>query len=514
MTTRATLQAHRYAHKGLLAIDPSALFEVFVMSGELPLNEERPEATLVTIRGPLDQHASRWCDSYEAITARIAQACEGNASAIVMRIDSPGGEAAGCMEAARDIRAMCAAVNKTLIAYVEGKAASAGYALASAASEIILSDTGIVGSIGILSTRTDFSAANAASGMRVEFIASGARKAFGNPDMPITEAELVDQQKLVDSLATVFFDLVADMRGVSPDAISKLEAGVFHGASALDAGLADAAGLPLKQVLANLASTKGSTAMALTAKAEDKKQSDESPFDAARAALKSLAGGNDANAKRAKLALAALEAEGEDGGGEKDDDETKPTKPDESAEGDEKKPDAEGDEKKPDAEGDDKKTEARALRLALQASTEVATLRAELKSERERNERAELLAAHGDLPEPMLTLLAKSPLALVRETLAGIGGGGAPPAPAPKPGVSARAALAALQAGVKPELGNGSGNGVSRLPPAERRELDRMCGLVASTTAVESSEFKLTLGRVVDAPDAPPAPLTPEKKTA
>jgi ClpP class serine protease len=464
--TAASFEARRYERAGMLAIDPSALLEMYVMSRCAPPNEERPEATIVTIRGPLDKDAGSWCDSYEAICARVADACTRPAPAIVLRIDSPGGEAAGCIEAAKAIRAMCARANKPLYAYVDGKACSAAYAIASAAKTITLADTAIVGSIGILSTRTDVSAANALQGLRVAFVASGSRKADGNPDAPITDSELTAAQELVDSMALVFFELVADMRATTVEAIAALQAGVFHGASAIGKGLANAM-QPLSTLLALVASPAiGANNMPPE---DDKKKGDDkketSPFESARAALEETAKGDDANAAAAKRALAAL---AEQVGEEKAEAEAEPEK------------------------AEDKKEDATAASaLALKAMTEVHKLKASLAERDERDERNALLSAHSDLSPEMLGLLQKAPIALVRETLKDL--------PVAKPSgdkISARARItASAQADVRPSQGKDQiDGGAARLPADEKRALDIQMGLVAQSAGVKNSEFKLTLG--------------------
>lgn len=491
-----------YERRGLLAIDPRAFFELFFMEPEAPANDERdPRATIVTIRGPLDQHKGGWCDSYEAILERVAEACECPAPAIVLKVDSPGGEAAGCFDCAREIRAMCARAGKQLVSYVEGQAGSAAYAIASVASKVILSDVGIVGSIGVISTRPDYSVQNAMRGFSMGFIASGARKIDGHPDAPTTPDELAAMQALVDSMALVFFELVSESRGLSVAAIAALEAGVFHGQAARAAGLADES-MPFRTTLASLASWKAESvtnngAQAMGAKAEDKKDDNKqaAPFDTVRSALEEMAKGDDANAARAKKALAVFNAEGED---EPDGDE--------AAEGTEEKPAAAAatppEEQEPAAA-------AAAMRVALKAQATVDRLRAELASEREVRQRDELIASRPDLSKEMKALLKKSPLALVKETLAEMDppAAPAPAAKAAKGGVSALAALAALQPGAPQTRGETQGDGViSMLPPAEKAALDRHFGLGVDPNAPKagnidaSSPFKLTLGGAVHAP--------------
>jgi hypothetical protein len=298
------------------------------------------------------------------------------------------------------------------------------------------------------------------------------------------------------------------MRGVDA---AKLEAGVFHGQAAINAGLADAV-MPLKTALASIARTQGQTAMAADGDKKDKKE--ESGFDAARAALETLAKGDDANAKRAKLALAALEAEGEDADGDKDGDKKAADGGDDQSAADD------SDDQKAAEGGDDDKKEDKAeaaMRLALRAERRAAKLEAQLKAKDDDAERTRLIDAHPDLSASMVALLRKSPLALVRETLAEIDadadadadGSGAAANKQPAKGVSARAALASAKA--KPTLAAKTARAgtEARLSEAAKADLDRRCGLTAeSALGVRESEYRLELGVIGAEPAKPKADTT------
>ncbi len=474
-----------YERRGILAIWPDALAEMFGSSA--PENVESGDAVIVDIRGPLEQHAHPCFDSFEAITARVAAACGSSARAVVLRFDSPGGEVSGCFECARALRAMCTAAGKQMHAYVEGDCCSAAYALASQCDTITLSETSLVGSIGIFFCREDITAANAARGLRVAVITSGARKADGHPMAPLTDAEVAATQTIVDSMAGVFFELVASgraARGLTAESVSQLEAKVFHGASAVVTGLADQLGA-LTTVLATIASpviaTKGMTAMA----------ADKSPYETARAALEEAAKGEDANAAAAKRALAALDMQPEGDEPKKKD---APAGDDDAAAAAAAAGDDDDDEAKAAAaaeppDGDDPpKKEGRAAaayRIALAAQKQTEALRAELAKRDVAAERVKLIASRPDLTAEMRSLLERAPMTLVREHIAAM----------PKlTGTLGNNPLAA-SAGVGGTRGESQGSGeVSHLPPGEKQALDARMGLLGSATGVHSTEHKLELG--------------------
>lgn len=452
-----------YKRNGILALDPRAFFDVFSVP-DTRANALLGNVAIVDIRGPLHTHDDSWCDSYEAVRVRVAEACESAAPIVVMRVDSPGGDAAGCFDAARAIRASARAANKLLIAFVEGKACSASYALAAAADTIVLGQSGIVGSIGIISTRADLSELNAARGLRVALITSGERKADGNPDQPITAGELKASQALVDSMAQVFFDLVAELRGVDAESVRALQAGVFHGASALAVGLADRV-QSFDEMLAAFASG-GSTTMA-------------SSYDKAKAALEEAAKGDDANAAAAKRALAAMEEK----------------KPEEAAaEGD--KPDAEDDEEdKPAAEGSEEKPKpaeenaSASSAIAMQALAEVHKMKAERAAEKLSAERKELLASRQDFSQEFLAVLQTADMQTVRKFVKELPKVEGEAKPIKKLGSAAAATTPAATRGEGHPGGDSS-------PLAAISEMDRAMGLVDSKLQCTRQGNSLVFGIV------------------
>lgn len=399
-------KAHRYERQGLLAIEPRAFLELFF---EPPSrgNEQRGDVEVVGISGPLDHHAGWWCDSYDDICARVCAALDGPARAVVMRIDSPGGAVSGCFESARALRAKAESTGKKLVAYVEGQACSAAYALASSASRIVAAETSIVGSVGVIDTRLDVTAMDAAQGVRFSFVTSGARKADGNPHSAFTVAEMQEKQVIVDALANVFFGLVQDMRGVDA---KPLEARLFVGRDAVSAGLVDEIS-SFDEMLESLSSAAKEAAVA-------------SKYEEARAALEEAAKGDGDEAARAKRALAAM-----DESDEKKDDEAKA----------EEHSEPDGDEAPAEKKDDEAKASASvAASTAGDLAATVARLSqemGELKAAREREDRAALLASRADLPAELKKVLATKPLADVKAIVSAM----------PKPSKPAPAATATVQ---------------------------------------------------------------------
>lgn len=220
-----------------LAIRPSALDGEHDVTDAAATTEG--SIAVVGIAGPLEHHASWLWDSYDSIVDRVAAALESEASVVVLRIDSPGGDANGATEASRTIRRMADAAGKPLYAYVDESCYSAAYELAVACDEIWLPETGGCGSIGVIATLVDRTKALDKAGVRVALVTTGKRKADTYPDRELTKDVLETVQARVDELGEVFFGLVSERRGMSVAAVKALEAGCFSGPRAVEAGLAD-----------------------------------------------------------------------------------------------------------------------------------------------------------------------------------------------------------------------------------------------------------------------------------
>lgn len=173
-----------------------------------------------------------WRDDYEPVDPSPARA-------VVLLIDSPGGEAAGATYAHRKLKKLRKKYDVPIYAYANETCASAAYEIACAADEIWLPDTGTVGSIGVIATMFDRTEQNKKIGLNIELVTSGERKADGHADRPITDDIRARMQARVYKLANVFWSVVAESRGTNVKSVAALEAGVFTGQDAVDVGIAD-----------------------------------------------------------------------------------------------------------------------------------------------------------------------------------------------------------------------------------------------------------------------------------
>ena len=178
--------------------------------------------------------------SYEGIAAQIEAAANDPAiRGLALEIDSFGGEVAGVFDLADRIRAIRG--SKPVWAFIAEHAFSAGYALASQATRILLPRTGALGSIGVVVMHADLSGQLDQDGMRVTLVHSGNHKVDGNPYEPLPAEVRHDIQREIDVLRFLFTETVAAGRAgrLSQDAAMATEAATYRGADAIAAGLAD-----------------------------------------------------------------------------------------------------------------------------------------------------------------------------------------------------------------------------------------------------------------------------------
>lgn len=244
-----------------------------------PFNVTADGIAVITITGSLVNRgawvgANSGLTSYEGIQFQLKQAdAATEVRGIVLDIHSPGGEAIGAFETAAMVRDI--ATRKPVVAVVNGMAASGGYAIASGATDIVTTSSGVSGSIGVISLHIDASGQLEQDGLKPTLIIAGSHKADGNPFGPLPEDVRASFQARVDGIYADFLATVAAGRGdrLTVDMARATEARIYIGQQAVDAGLADRVGT-FESVLADLTrapqrnpSTKGSTTMETTTEA-------------------------------------------------------------------------------------------------------------------------------------------------------------------------------------------------------------------------------------------------------
>jgi signal peptide peptidase SppA len=190
------------------------------------------------VKRSLGMEAASGLTSYGEIAAMLdAALADPQVSGILLDIDSPGGEASGSFELARRVREV--AVQKPVWAVANDAAYSAAYAIAASAQRLFVTETGGVGSIGVIALHVDQSVKDAKDGYHYTAITAGAHKNDYSPHEPLSGAAKTELQGEVDRLYAIFTEHVAAMRGLDLEVVRATEAGLFFGSNAVAQGLAD-----------------------------------------------------------------------------------------------------------------------------------------------------------------------------------------------------------------------------------------------------------------------------------
>lgn len=161
---------------------------------------------------------------------------------IVLNVDSPGGSVFGIQELGDKIQA--ARNSKKVIAVANSMAASAAYWISAQASEVVVTPSGQVGSVGVIAAHTDQSKLEESAGLKTTLVTAGKYKAELDPSQPLSEDARANLQDAVDKYYSMFVKAVAKGRDVTP---YRVEADFGQGRmllakDAVRAGMADRIG--------------------------------------------------------------------------------------------------------------------------------------------------------------------------------------------------------------------------------------------------------------------------------
>lgn len=204
-----------------------------------------PTVAVVHVNGVIHRGHSRSGGSSagsRTIAAALAQAAtDSSVSAIVLRVNSPGGSPAASDEiwlAVRD-----AAKSKPVVASFSDVAASGGYYLASAADRIVAAPGTLTGSIGVVFFKPDVSALLARLGVHTESLTRGRFSRLFDMDKSLDDEELQMVRSQLNDTYRLFLERVAAGRRKKPEDIDRVGGGrVWTGQQAFERGLVDEIG--------------------------------------------------------------------------------------------------------------------------------------------------------------------------------------------------------------------------------------------------------------------------------
>lgn len=206
------------------------------------LEIESKDVGLINILGPLTYRADKFeaecgLSSYQTTVKRFDALVAEGLETIVLYADGPGGEAYGAFETGRYLRTKADQEGVKLIAYVDGLAASATYALVAAAHEVIINPEASAGSVGVVVSLINNSKNLEKNGYERMFVYAGDNKIPYAEDGSFRKSFLDKIQSEVDKLYAEFITYVADMRDLEEDTVRGTKAGVFAARDAHELGL-------------------------------------------------------------------------------------------------------------------------------------------------------------------------------------------------------------------------------------------------------------------------------------
>jgi len=176
---------------------------------------------------------------YTSLSRRFKRAMnDPQVKAIFINGDTPGGGVSGAFDfsdlifSARGVKPVYTLASDCLC--------SAGILIGSSAEKVYTTQTGQIGSIGVVMKHVDVSQQNAEAGINPTYIYAGDRKVDGNPDAPLSAQVLAMFQAEVQQLYGMFTAAMVRNTHLTEQEIIDTQAAVYLGADAVDIGLAEA----------------------------------------------------------------------------------------------------------------------------------------------------------------------------------------------------------------------------------------------------------------------------------
>jgi protease-4 len=166
---------------------------------------------------------------------------DSSVSAVVLRVDSPGGGVAPSQEIFDEIIKLKEL--KKVVVSMGAVAASGGYYISSPADRIVANPGTITGSIGVIMELPNIKGLMEKIGIENRVIKSGKHKDLASAYRTMTKEEQEILQALLDDVHDQFIRAVSEGRGIDYEQIKKLADGrVFTGQKAMEFGLVDELG--------------------------------------------------------------------------------------------------------------------------------------------------------------------------------------------------------------------------------------------------------------------------------
>ncbi|BBY28320.1 signal peptide peptidase SppA [Mycolicibacterium sediminis] len=215
------------------------------------VSKSKPTVAVVTLHGPIvsgrgGPGLSPFGTSSaggDTIAAALRQAgADDSVSAVVLRVDSPGGSVTGSETIWREVERLRTA-GKPVVASMGAVAASGGYYVSMAADAIVANAGTITGSIGVVTGKLVARDLKERLGVGSDSVRTNANADAWSPNAPFTDDQHAQVQAEADLFYADFVERVAAGRGMSVQEVDAVARGrVWTGADAKDRGLVDELG--------------------------------------------------------------------------------------------------------------------------------------------------------------------------------------------------------------------------------------------------------------------------------
>lgn len=211
-----------------------------------PLLRELPQIAYVVATGNIQRGYGRRGIASERLGGLLDRLRRHDPVAgVVLRIDSPGGDAVASDLLYRKVREL--AGEKPVVASMGGIAASGGYYIAAAAHAIFAERATVTGSIGVVGGKVNLAGLYERLGIGKEAVEQGARAGLHSDTRGFSDAERSAVVESMEAVYDLFLDRVAEGRGLDREAVRAVAEGrVWSGGEAAAHRLVDALGGPLE----------------------------------------------------------------------------------------------------------------------------------------------------------------------------------------------------------------------------------------------------------------------------
>jgi protease-4 len=179
----------------------------------------------------------------DTIAAALREAAaDDSVSAIVLRVDSPGGSVTASETIWREVK-RARERGKPVVASMGAVAASGGYYVSMGADAIVANPGTITGSIGVITGKLVVRDLKGRLGVASDTVRTNANADAWSVDAPFTPEQRAHREAEADLLYADFVERVAEGRNLSPEAVDVVARGrVWTGADAAERGLVDELG--------------------------------------------------------------------------------------------------------------------------------------------------------------------------------------------------------------------------------------------------------------------------------